>query len=321
MRVTTEAVPPLDHECARLHAECESALATALRPLPDKPDETSAATLAALWRVAAGSPVPARRALDGALPPLDPEARERLRTLVRTRIGGAPLAHLVGLEDFMGIELLVTTEALIPRRETELLGFAALERLRAILESRGEAIVVDVCTGCGNLALALAAHEPRCRAFGADLDPGAVALARRNASRLGLDDRVSFRVGDLLDPFVEADVRGRADLLVCNPPYIPSASVEAMPGEIAAHEPRLAFDGGPFGIRILRRVVNEAPGFLAPGGSLAFEVGLGQGPAMLRTLRNHLEYTDASPVCDREGAIRALLARTRAERACRGESR
>ncbi|HSN20038.1 MAG TPA: HemK family protein methyltransferase, partial [Usitatibacter sp.] len=231
MRACAEAVPPLDPDCARLHAECAGALSTALRPLPDKPDETPEATLAALWRAAAGKPVPARRALDGALPPLDHEARERLRGLVRMRIGGAPLAHLVGLEDFMGIELLVTTEALIPRRETELLGFAALARLRAILEGRDEATVVDVCTGCGNLALALAAHEPRSRAVGSDLDPAAVALARRNAHRLGLDDRVSYREGDLLDAFDDAQVRGRTDLLVCNPPYIPSASLAAMPEE------------------------------------------------------------------------------------------
>ncbi|HSN20007.1 MAG TPA: hypothetical protein VLS49_04975, partial [Usitatibacter sp.] len=92
-----------------------------------------------------------------------------------------------------------------------------------------------------------------------------------------------------------------------------------MPEEIAAHEPRLAFDGGPFGIRILRRIVSEAPAFLAPGGWLAVEVGRGQGPAMLRSLGNHPEYAEATPVCDRDGAIRAVLARTRAARDRKGE--
>jgi release factor glutamine methyltransferase len=300
----------LDSDCSALHAQCARELAEGLRTLPDKPDEGPEATLQALWRAAAGHPVPVRRALEGPLPNLDREAQQRLRGLIRARLAGTPLAHLVGLEEFMGIDLLATSEALIPRRETELLGFAALERLRAILHDQAEAIVVDVCTGCGNLALALAAHEPRCRVYGSDLDAGAVALAQRNAQHLGLAERVSFRAGDLLEPFDEPAIRGRTDLLLCNPPYISSAKVDTMPDEIAGHEPRLAFDGGPFGIRILHRIVNEAPAFLVPKGWLGIEVGLGQGPATSRRMQAR-GYSEVVPVCDESGAIRALLARSR----------
>jgi release factor glutamine methyltransferase len=301
------SVAALDGDSSALHAQCARELGAGLLTLPDKPDEGPEATLQALWRAAAGKPVPVRRALEGALPNLDREGRQRLRGLVRARLGGTPLAHLVGLEDFMGVEFLASAEALIPRRETELLGFAALARLRTILERRTEALVVDVCTGCGNLALALAAHEPRCRVYGSDLDAAAVALARRNAQHLALEDRVSFREGDLLQPFDEPAIRGRTDLLLCNPPYISSAKVDTMPGEISGHEPRLAFDGGPFGIRILHRIVNEAPGFLVPGGWLGIEVGLGQGPATARRMQSR-GYTEVIPVCDGNGAIRALLA-------------
>jgi release factor glutamine methyltransferase len=289
-----------------LYTQCARELAEGLRTLPDKPDEGPEATLHALWRAAAGSPVPVRRALERDLPQLDHEGAEKLRALVRARLDGTPLAHLVGLEEFMGMAFLTSGEALIPRRETELLGFAALDRLRIILERQPDAIVVDVCTGCGNLALALAAAAPRCRAFGSDLDADAVALARRNARHLGLDDRVSFRQGDLLDPFDEPAIRGRTDLLVCNPPYISSAKVDTMPAEIAGHEPRLAFDGGPFGIRILHRIVNEAPAFVVPHGWLAIEVGLGQGAATARRMQMR-GYTEVIPVCDEQGAIRALL--------------
>jgi len=297
----------LDRDSSALHAQLARELGEGLRTLPDKPDEEPRAALHALWRAAAGAPVAVRHALDAALPNLDAEGQQRLRGLVRARLGGTPLAHLVGLEEFMGIEFIASSEALIPRRETEILGFAALERLRLLLEHQDEATVVDVCTGSGNLALALAAHEPRCRVFGADLDPAAVALARRNAQRLGLEGRVSFRAGDLLEPFTEPDIRGRTDLLICNPPYISSAKVDTMPAEIAGHEPRLAFDGGPFGIRILHRIVNEAPAFVRPGGWLAIEVGLGQGPATAKRMLTR-GYTEVVQACDDKGAVRALVA-------------
>ena len=295
----------LDRDSSALHAQLTEELAERLRTLPDKPDEKPEAALQALWRAAAGMPVSVRHALEGPLPNLDDAAQQRLRALVRARLDGTPLAHLVGLEEFMGVEFIASSEALIPRRETELLGFAALERLRLILEAQEKATVVDVCTGSGNLALALAAHEPRTRVFGSDLDPGAVELARRNAHRLGLENRVSFRAGDLLEPF--ADIRGTVDLLVCNPPYISSAKVDTMPDEISGHEPRLAFDGGPFGIRILQRIVNEAPAFVRAGGSLAIEVGLGQGPATARRMQTR-GYTDVVSACDENAAIRALVA-------------
>ena len=99
-------------------------------------------------------------------------------------------------------------------------------------------------------------------------------MARRNATQLGLAKRVSFRVGDLLAPFDTPGFPGSVDLLVCNPPYISSAKVDGMHAQVADHEPRLAFDGGPFGIRILQRVINEAPRLLRAGGTLAFEVGV-----------------------------------------------
>src|SRR5207253_2596570 len=107
---------------------------------------------------------------------------------------------------------------------------------------------------------------PSAKVFASDLSEAAVELARRNAHHLHLARQVEFRVGDLLQPFNGAARVGPADLLTCNPPYISSAGVERMPAEIAAHEPRLAFDGGPLGIGILMRLVREAPSFLRAGG-------------------------------------------------------
>jgi len=283
-------------------------LSSGLSLLPDKPEETPESTLRALWHTAADVPVSVQKAAALPLPSLDATGVERLRTLIAQRVAGIPLGHLTGRQQFMGLELLVGKEALIPRRETELLGRGSLATLQRLAAERDEITVVDVCTGSGNLALALAFHVPKARVFAADLSGEAVALARRNAHHLGLEDRVEFREGDLLAPFDEPGFHGRVDLLVCNPPYISSKKVDTMPGEIIGHEPRLAFDGGPLGIRIVERLIREAPPFLRQGGTLAFEVGLGQGPAFLKRLAKNTAYTGIRSIEDEAGEVRVILA-------------
>ena len=254
----------------------------------DKPEETPDNTLRALWSLAAGTPLSAVAADGIALPALDTDALRRLDALLAQRLAGVPLAHLTGRQHFLGIDLLAGPEALIPRRETELLGHAAIELARIACAQGRAAIAVDVCTGSGNLA---------------------VALARRNAERLALADRVAFRAGDLLGPYDEAAFHGTVDLLLCNPPYISSSKVEAMPDAISAHEPRLAFDGGPLGVSLLARLMQDSRRFVRTGGWLAFEVGLGQGPAMARRLRNDDAWDEVRELADDEGAVRAVLAR------------
>ena len=283
-------------------------LELSLKVLPDKPDESATNTLSALWHAAAGQPISVQRAAVEPLPRLDQGEIERLEALLRDRLAGTPLAYLTGRQQFMGVELIATADALIPREETELLGFAALERLRAVVRERGQATVIDVCTGSGNLALALAWHEPRARVWASDLSEEAVSLARRNLALLGLADRVEFRTGDLLEPFDTTEFHGSVDLLICNPPYISSVKVNALPAEIIAHEPRIAFDGGPLGIRILLRLISEAPRFLRDGGWLAFEIGLGQGPGILKRIEQSGIYADVSEIADKSGQIRAIIA-------------
>src|SRR5690606_13638582 len=170
-------------------------------------------------------------------------------------------------------------------------------------------VAIDVCTGCGNLALALAHHVDGLRVHGADLSDQSVRLARRNAAMLGLEQRTGFRSGDLLAPFDAPAFIGGVDLIVCNPPYISSGKVAAMAPEISAHEPRLAFDGGALGVSILTRLILEAPRFLRGGGWLAFEVGAGQGAAMARRLRNDSNWDEVREHRDAGGLVRAVLAR------------
>jgi len=276
--------------------------------LPDKPEETPDTTLRALWYAAAGQPKSAVAAGGGELPALDACGAARLDALIGERLAGTPLAHLTGRQHFMGLEMIAGPGALVPRKETELLARTAVALMQ---EVAGPATFVDVCTGCGNVALAVARAVPSARVFGADISEEAIALARRNAEWLGLDGRAGFRTGDLLAPFDGADFLGNVDVLTCNPPYISSGKVGQMAEEIALHEPRLAFDGGPLGVTILMRLLQEAPRFLKPSGALAFEVGLGQGPALVRRLKASDAYRDVRELTDDRGDVRAVAARRR----------
>jgi release factor glutamine methyltransferase len=277
--------------------------------LPDKPEETPESTLRALWYTAAGAPRSAEAAADGALPELDGGGEARLASLVQSRLAGVPLAHLTQRQRFVEMEMLAGPGALVPRRETELLARAAIGLARDLASRQGDVRVIDVCTGSGNVALAIAQHVPLARVWAADLSEDAIALARLNAVHLGLQGRTTFSAGDLLAPFDTAEFHGTVDVLTCNPPYISSAKVEQMHGEISKHEPHLAFDGGPFGVKILMRLLQDAPRFVRPGGWLAFEVGLGQGPAMAKRLEKLAGVTEVKPLNDAHDAIRALAAR------------
>lgn len=304
--VAADTVPPTQ---AGLFRELLAEVVEKLSALPDKPEETPENTLRALWQTAAGMPMSAERAAETALPVLDEPALVRLRALLAQRFAGTPLAHLTGRQRFMGVELLASRDALVPRKETELLGHVALAVLRQLAREREGVRVIDVCTGAGNLALTLATHAPAAQVYASDLSVEAVALARRNGVMLGLGQRVEFRQGDFLDPFADGQFDRNVDMLVCNPPYISSGKVSTLPTEIIGHEPSLAFDGGPFGVKILQRLLTEAPRYLRAGGWLTFEVGLGQGPALIERLRRNHAYADVAAVLDADGAVRAVVAR------------
>ena len=280
-------------------------------PLPDKPEETPERLLAALWSTACGAPVSADRALPATLPELDGESLGRLRDLIERKKNGVPLAHLTERQTFLGLELLASREALIPRKETEILGRAALVKIGCMAKKRGSLLVVDVCTGSANLALAYAYYEPHARVCASDLSPEAIELARRNAQFIGLGKRIELRVGDLLEPFESPGFVGHCDFLSCNPPYISTAKVKQMHPEISQHEPEAAFNGGAFGVSILMKLVKHAPRFLRPGGWLGFEVGHGQGAGLARQLERNPAFAAVETYCDHGGEVRAILAKSR----------
>jgi release factor glutamine methyltransferase len=186
--------------------------------------------------------------------------------MVNRRVAGQPLEHILGWVEFRGQRLIVEPGVFVPRQRT---GF--LVEQAAGLAPAG-AIVIDMCCGCGAIGAAIAAELDRCDLYAADLDPVAVACARRN-----LPDRPVFQ-GDLFAPLPPA-LRGRADLVVANVPYVPTEAIASMPPEAREHEPRAALDGGADGLDLLRRVAAEAPHWLAPGGHLLIETSREQAPA------------------------------------------
>lgn len=271
--------------------------------LPDKPEETPGTTLSALWLKATGTSASVEQAMNANLQPLSDDESKLLESLVSQRLAGVPLAHLTGRQSFMGVELLAGPQALVPRKETELLGAAALDRLHEVPTP----LVLDVCTGSGNLAVALAVALPGATVFASDLAEGAVELAQQNVVFVGVET-VSVLAGDLFEAFPES-LRGVVDVVVCNPPYISSARVDGLDSEIADYEPRMAFDGGAFGVAIVGRLINEAPGWLKPGGWLCFEIGKGQGTHWVRALTRHPDYDLIAPAENDEGDVRAITAR------------
>lgn len=284
-----------------------AALAAQLAPAPDKPEETPASTLRALWLLAAGTPVSAALAMETELPALDEAATARLDELVAARLAGAPLAHLTGRQRFMGLEFSVEPGALIPRVETELLAGAALAFLSAVPDP-ADRRCLDIGTGSGNLAVTMAALCPGARVLASDVSEDAARVARANVELMGVADRVSVAVGDLFAPFDEPQHHGRYPLVLCNPPYVSSTNVAQMPAEISGYEPAAAFDGGFGGMGVLRRLLRDAPRFLAPGGRLMFEVGAGQGEGLLKNMTAGGAWAVVEGLQDERGVVRAIVA-------------
>lgn len=244
----------------------------------------------------------------------------RALELAAARVGGTPLAYLFGRTRFMGVELLSEEGALVPREETEILGRAARERLLAVVAERGSATAIDMCCGSGNLACALATLVPEARFYASDLTDGCVRLTRRNVEHLGLGDRVTVVQGDLFAPLAElgppavpeGGLAGAVDVIVCNPPYISTGRLGKDRAHLLEHEPREAFDGGPYGLSIHQRVIREAPHYLRPGGWLLFEMGLGQEKQLGILFERSKRYEAIELDRDEAGAPRVVRARLQA---------
>lgn len=249
----------------------------------------------------------ALRALDGrSLQELTPQ-NINLDELVAQRQQGVPLEYILQQTVFMGRPFTCTPDALIPRAETELLVHTVLQHA-AQLETESLTIV-DVGTGSGNIAVSLALELPHSQVLALDISPEAVAQAQKHVERYDLQNRVTVHCGDLFAPLDGMRLENQIDVVVCNPPYIPSGSLGKMAAEIVEHEPLVALDAGPYGINIFRRLVQDALAFLRPDGLLAFEFGAGQEVLVERLLQKSGCYEQMQPIQDHAGTPRIFTAR------------
>ncbi|SDG51155.1 peptide chain release factor N(5)-glutamine methyltransferase [Roseospirillum parvum] len=235
--------------------------------------------------------------------PLEAAAQQALEALAERRLSGEPVSRILGRRGFWTLELELSAATLDPRPDSETLIEAALAHLPG--PRHAPYGVLDLGTGTGCLLLALLAELPNARGLGLDIDPEAVATARRNAARNHLADRARFKVGGWGDaPFPAA--LPPADLIVSNPPYIPAGEIAALAPEVARFDPLRALDGGADGLDAYRALLPLAAGHLATDGRLILEVGLGQADPV-RALAEQMGWHHQETRPDLGGIPRALV--------------
>jgi release factor glutamine methyltransferase len=222
-----------------------------------------------------------------------------LRELVKRRGLGEPLQHLLGTVEFCGRSFRCDKRALVPRPETEQLVELLIPHFKSKIAYPR---MVDVGTGSGIIALTLAAEFPKAEIVGADISEDALMLARENAERLGLVDRVRFLRSNLLE-----SIQPDFDLIVANLPYVSTEDRQNLSREVL-HDPEVALFAGARGDELVRQLIAQAPSWLRPGGMLAMEIGIGQSEALVAALAEK-NYRDISTEKDYSGVIRFLFAR------------
>jgi release factor glutamine methyltransferase len=225
--------------------------------------------------------------------------------LLARRLEREPVAYLVGQREFYGLDMLVDARVLVPRPETELLvdlALAAIQRWQAWGQREGQIRIVDVGTGSGAVAIALTYHVPGLHLYATDLSPDALDVARTNALRHHVADRITFLSGDLLSPLPEA-----VDMIVSNPPYTLFDEID--PG-VQRHEPRLALDGGADGLDVYRALLRQAPAWLRGGGMLLLEIGDTQAAAVGKLARAAFAASSCQVHHDLAGRERVVVVDT-----------
>ena len=234
------------------------------------------------------------------------EVRARAESLVSRRVAHEPLQYILGTQEFCGLEFQVNPAVLIPRPETELL---VQEVVRGGSGLNEDGVLVDVGTGSGCVAITLATILTRTRIFAMDCSPEALAVAKENAERHGVIDKIDWMEGDLLSPLRERGMAGAVDVIVSNPPYIAEADWSGLQPEVRDFEPQLALIAGQEGTEFHDRLLKDSKQFLVPGGLLVMEIGQGQGAALRQTAAQVGGYTALQVVEDAAGIERVMIAR------------
>jgi release factor glutamine methyltransferase len=232
---------------------------------------------------------------------LPPEACRALSGILKRRSSGESLYYILGKAEFMGLEFRVTADCLVPRPETELLVETVLSA--ASLSSSARFNILDIGTGSGCIAISLARMLPQAAITATDISPAALHVARDNARRLGVLDRIDFVCSDVF-PLQPA---APYDCIVSNPPYIRTDDIDALGTEVRS-EPRVALNGGPDGLDLYRVIIAGAHVYLAPGGVLAMEVGFDQAEAVGQLIADSKKYKVKQVILDYNSIQRIVVA-------------
>ena len=232
-----------------------------------------------------------------------PEALARFENFASRRLAGEPVMRILGEREFYGRPLRLGAATLVPRPETEALVDIGIEILAGLPSPR----LLDLGTGTGCIAISLLAELPRASGVAVDLSADAIEVARQNAERHAVADRIDFRRGSWFEPLAPKE---RFDLIVSNPPYIESAEIDRLDIEVREHDPLLALDGGPDGLAAYRSIAQSAARFLVPGGALLFEIGWNQAEPVSDLLAAH-GFGDIVVRRDLAGHERVVMARRR----------
>jgi len=239
--------------------------------------------------------------------PADPQELAALRALVARAAKHEPVQYLVGEAWFYGLKFAVDSSTLIPRPSTETL---VEHVLRSLKEASVEApLIADIGTGTGCIAICLARHNAAARIIATDLVPGAIELAKRNATAHGVAERIEWCVGDGVRPLQGLVGRGELfDVICSNPPYIPDDEWDAVPDNVKLYEPASALRGGVNGLNVIERLIAEAPAWLKPGGELVLEIADSRREAVLQRASSSEELRNVRTLKDHEGLWRVLVA-------------
>jgi release factor glutamine methyltransferase len=220
------------------------------------------------------------------------------------RAQGKPVQYITGLQEFMGLELEVCENVLIPRGDTEII----VEKLIELADKDKTLNIIDMCTGTGAIAVSLAHYLPKAVVTAVDISEDALHCCRRNILKFGLEGRVNALKSNLFESLTKQGATNNIDMVVSNPPYIPTKDIDDLSVNVKDFEPMLALDGGRDGLDFYRIITKDAVCFLKSGGILAFEIGYNQGQEVMNIIKENLNYYDLECLKDLAGLDRCIIA-------------
>ncbi|AFS77264.1 protein methyltransferase HemK [Gottschalkia acidurici 9a] len=239
---------------------------------------------------------------------VDNKDMERFLELIEKRKKRYPLQYIIGKQEFMGLDFFVKEGVLVPRADTEILVESIIDIVKnGYFKDKENLNIVDIGTGSGAITLSLAHYIKNSFVYSVDISDIPIEVATKNSINLSLNNRVKFLKGNLLEPLQKEELKNRVDILVSNPPYIPSNVIDDLQTEVSDYEPRLALDGGEDGLDFYRDIIKSSDIYLSSKGMIAFEIGYDQGEAVKNLLKKNGKFEDIKIIKDLSGLDRVVL--------------